>query len=121
MIFASTEEVTKYLDLGPSVQVGQSSVLLVRDGLTVCLSCDHERGTPPVERVQWLRDGKSVPIPDVCIRLDGDDLCFDRISRPYSGTYSCFVENIAGNDTESITISVTGEYLSFHSYLMKYL
>ena len=84
--------------------------LTVADGISFCIMCDYDPGVPPAENVHWFRDGQGIDVRDICISLQFNDtqLCFSQISRPYSGTYTCSVSNIAGSDSGHINITVAG-------------
>ena len=91
--------------------VKQKSDLVVLHGLSFCLRCDVDRGVPPAEHIAWQFNGEGISLRDVClnVRANETELCFTNITRPYSGTYQCFVMNEAGSDDGGINVTVAGK------------
>lgn len=91
--------------------VKQKSDLVVLHGLSFCLRCDVDRGVPPAEHIAWRFNGEGISLRDIClsVRANETELCFTNITRPYSGTYQCFVMNEAGFDDGGINVTVAGK------------
>lgn len=116
MVRMSSTDVSELSTPDTVVSVEQPSTLSVLDGLDFCLRCDFAPGVPAETTIIWQRNGDTINIRDACLSFaeNRTQLCFEKISRPYSDRYSCRVSNVAGSDSGGIDVVVAGTALLVH-------
>lgn len=90
----------------PVIQAGDIFLTVVV-GDNVTMTCTAS-GDPALTQ-SWTRNGVGVAGPRFQVSADGSDLTVSDIILEDEGMYTCHASNIAGTDTDTVTLDVIGE------------
>ena len=97
----------------PTVKAVNSSVNGFKGQMSIELQCQISGNPPP--QVEWFYHGEQLS-DSVYYRLPDNGSLVIVVMVPHlAGEYSCFAQNLMGNDTDQVTLEYAGKVSYSHS------